>query len=254
MRNEMRTLHLFGGVAGGLFADLILGHTPVCYVELNSHACRIVRGMVSAGWFPGLTVIEQSVADQPILGGAAVVAGFDPSHWKGRVDCLSAGFPCQDLSLAGKGAGIHGKRSGLYREAIRCIEVIRPAWVFLENVPAIRSRGRHVVIADLVALGYSYRDGVLAAADVGAPHLRKRWWCVAKRNDVADPAADTNGDQRAAGVQEHGGGGRRRASRSCRWRRCCGRRHAPGTGEAGARRAAGPGGMLHAFRRRLVGC
>lgn len=197
----MRTLHLFGGLAGGLFADLILGHTPVCYVDLNPDACRIVRGMVAAGWFPGLVVVEQSVADQSILGGAAVVAGFNPAEWEGRVDCLSAGFPCQDLSLAGKGAGIHGKRSGLYREAIRCIEAIRPAYVLLENVPAIVSRGRHVVIADLVALGYSWRDGILSASDVGAPHLRKRWWCLGKRSDVADP----HGDQCASGQQVNGG-------------------------------------------------
>jgi DNA (cytosine-5)-methyltransferase 1 len=244
------TMHLFRGVAGGLFADLILGHRPVCYVELNPDACRIVRGMVAAGWFPGLDVVEQSVADQHILGGASVVAGFDPANWKGRVDCLHAGFPCQDISVAGKGAGIHGKRSGLYREAIRCIEVIKPAYVFFENVPAIVSRGRHVVIGDLVALGYTWRDGILSASDVGAPHIRKRWWCLARRADVADP----DRDQRQSGHQEQSGGGRLRGSHCCPWLRSPGRPHAPGIGGAVANRHQWPEVMRRTCQKRLVGC
>jgi len=157
----MRSLHLFAGAGGGLLADLILGHQPVCAVEIEPYCCDVLRQR----------------------------AGFDPADWKGRVDILHAGFPCQDLSFAGKGAGIHGKRSGLYREVIRCVEVLRPEWVFLENVPAIRQRGRHVVIGDLVALGYTWRDGSLAAADVGsrvgeAIHIRNRWWCLAHRTDA----------------------------------------------------------------------
>ena len=183
----MQTMHLFAGVGGGLLADLILGHEPVCAVEIDHDACGILRGMVSAGWFPKLAVLQTHIEDRPILGGTATVSGFDPADWKGRVDILHAGFPCQDISLAGKGAGIHGKRSGLYREVIRCAEVIRPSWILLENVPAIRSRGRHIVIADLVALGYSWRDGILAAADVGAPHRRARWWCLARRTDSDCP-------------------------------------------------------------------
>jgi DNA (cytosine-5)-methyltransferase 1 len=123
------------------------------------------------------------------------------------VEILHAGFPCQDISLAGKGAGIHGSRSGLYREAIRGIEVIRPQWVFFENVPAIVSRGRDVVVADLVALGYSWRDGILSASDVGAPHLRKRWWCLARRCDAADPYRDQReprNEVKSGGVKQGG--------------------------------------------------
>ncbi len=168
----MRSLHLFAGAGGGLLADLILGHTPIAAVEWDAYACAVLRSRAADGWFPGLHVHEGDVRL------------FNPSEYSGRVDCIHAGFPCQDISTAGKGAGITGERSGLYTEVMRAIDAIRPAWVMLENSPAIRTRGRHVVIADLVALGYSWRDGILSAADVGAPHKRDRWWCLAKRTDA----------------------------------------------------------------------
>ena len=163
----MRTMHLFAGAGGGLLADLILGHTPVVAVEWDAYCCQVLRERAADGWFPGLHVHEGDVRL------------FDPSEYAGRVDCIAAGFPCQDISSAGKGAGITGARSGLYREVIRTIDAIRPRFVFLENSPQIRTRGRHVVIADLVARGYAWRDGILAASDVGAPHERDRWWCLA---------------------------------------------------------------------------
>ena len=157
-----------------MLADLILGHTPVVAVEWDAYCCQVLRERAADGWFPGLHVHEGDVRL------------FDPSEYSGRVDCIAAGFPCQDISSAGKGAGITGARSGLYREVIRAIDAIRPRFVFLENSPQIRTRGRHIVIADLVARGYAWRDGILAASDVGAPHQRARWWCLAQRSDAPD--------------------------------------------------------------------
>lgn len=162
----MRTAHLFAGAGGGILADLILGHTPVVAVEWEPYACQVLRER-----FPGLRVIEGDVRSVDF---ARELAG---------VDAICAGFPCQDISAAGKGAGIGGERSGLYSEVMRAIDAVRPPWVFLENSPLIRTRGRHIVIADLVARGYSWRDGQLAAADVGAPHIRNRWWCLAANAD-----------------------------------------------------------------------
>lgn len=167
----MRTLHLFAGAGGGLLVDLILGHTPIAAVEWDAYACAVLRARAADGWFSGLEVVEADVRD------------VDFSRWAGRVDCIAAGFPCQDISAAGKGAGINGERSGLYREVIRAVDAIRPPFVWLENSPLIRTRGRHVVIADLVARGYAWRDGILGAADVGAPHQRDRWWCIAANAD-----------------------------------------------------------------------
>lgn len=167
----MRTIHLFAGAGGGLLADLILGHTPVCAVEWDAYCCQVLRERAEEGWFPGLHVHEGDVRL------------FDPSDWAGRVDCIHAGFPCQDISAAGTGAGINGERSGLVSEVFRAIDAIRPRFAYLENSPQIRTRGRHRVIAELVARGYAWRDGILAAADVGAWHDRERWWCVAANAD-----------------------------------------------------------------------
>ena len=167
----IRTAHLFAGAGGGLYADLILGHTPVLAIEIDEFCCEVLNERKADGWWPDLHVHYGDVQE------------FDFMPWRGRVDCISAGFPCQDISCAGKGAGIHGERSGLWREVIRAVGIIQPKFVFIENSPLIKIRGRHVIISELVALGYSWRDGILSAADVGAPHLRKRWWLLATNND-----------------------------------------------------------------------
>jgi DNA (cytosine-5)-methyltransferase 1 len=155
-----------------MLADLILGHTPVCAVEWDPYCCAVLRERAAEGWFPGLHVHEGDVRL------------FDPSPWAGRVDCISAGFPCQDLSCAGRGEGIGGARSGLWVEVFRAADVIRPRWIFLENVPAIRTRGGEVVLRALRERGYRSRCGTLAAEDVGAPHRRERWWLLAEHADA----------------------------------------------------------------------
>ena len=95
-------------------------------------------------------------------------------------DVLVGGFPCQDISNAGRRAGItEGSRSGLWFEFARIISELRPRYVFLENVAAIASKGGSVVVGQLADMGYGAEWAVVSAADVGAPHLRKRWFCVA---------------------------------------------------------------------------
>lgn len=162
----MNTLHLFAGAGGGILADLINGHNPKYAVEWDKYTCAVLRER-----FPGLCVIEGDVREVDF-------------HSMVGIDAICGGFPCQDISSAGGGVGIEGERSGLFREVMRAIDVIRPTWVFLENSPRIRTKGRHVVIGELVARGYSWRDGILGASDVGAPHKRDRWWCLAKRTDT----------------------------------------------------------------------
>lgn len=98
------------------------------------------------------------------------------------VDVLCGGFPCQDISVAGKGAGIDGERSGLWREYARLIRELRPRWVVAENVPALRTRGYDRVADDLEAAGYTVQAFVVGADDIGAPHRRKRVWIVAYTN------------------------------------------------------------------------
>ena len=96
-----------------------------------------------------------------------------------QVDIISGGFPCQDISVAGKGAGIEGERSGLWSELHRVISELRPRFAFIENVPMLTIRGGTRVIADLAEIGYDAEWQIISAADVGAWHLRKRIWIVA---------------------------------------------------------------------------
>ena len=119
----MRTMHLFAGHGGGLLADRILGHTPIVAVEWDEYACKVLRERAAEGWFPGLRVWEGDVRL------------FDPSEYAGILDCIHAGFPCQDISSAGKQAGVGPEtRSGLYREVLRIAGVVRPRYLYLENV------------------------------------------------------------------------------------------------------------------------
>jgi DNA (cytosine-5)-methyltransferase 1 len=109
-----------------------------------------------------------------------------------RVDVLAGGFPCQDLSLAGKGAGITGSRSGLWSEYARLICELRPRYVVVENVTALLGRGFGTVLGDLAALGYDTEWDCVPASAVGAPHRRDRVWLVAY------PGGERFEEQRAA--------------------------------------------------------
>lgn len=101
-----------------------------------------------------------------------------------KIDIISGGFPCQDISVAGNAAGLEGKRSGLFFEIARITNEYRPRFVFLENVPAICSRGGVEVIETLTSMGYDCRWGMLSAAEVGAPHKRERFFLLANANSA----------------------------------------------------------------------
>jgi DNA (cytosine-5)-methyltransferase 1 len=96
----------------------------------------------------------------------------------GVVDVICGGFPCQDISIAGKGEGITGSRSGLWKEFARIIGEIRPRYVIVENVAALLGRGLGDVLGDLAALGYDAEWHCIPASAVGAPHRRDRVWIV----------------------------------------------------------------------------
>lgn len=160
--------HFFAGGGGGILASEILGHESVFALEINERRCRVIT---ESGWFPSLHV---ECAD---------IRLFDPGPWQGRMDCIAAGFPCQDISCAGTGAGINGPRSGLVWQLFRAIDIIKPPIIFLENSPRIRTKGRREIIGAFVERGYSWRDGTLAASHVGAGHKRNRWWCLAANDN-----------------------------------------------------------------------
>ncbi len=170
----MKTMHLFSGAGGGLLCDLILGHEPVVAVEWDKYCCRVLRERSADGWFPDLHVWEGDVRL------------FNPSEYAGRVDCIHAGFPCQDISVAGNQAGVgEGTRSGLYREVLRIADIVRPRYLFLENVAAIlANRNLGTILGDLATRGYDARWCCLEASGVGAPHKRDRWWMLARLADA----------------------------------------------------------------------
>jgi DNA (cytosine-5)-methyltransferase 1 len=106
------------------------------------------------------------------------------------VDLIAGGFPCQDISVAGKGAGLAGERSGLWNDFARIIRTVRPRWVVIENVPALTARGLGTVLGDLAEIGFDAEWHCIPASAVGAPHQRERIWIVAvwnsdsKRSDL----------------------------------------------------------------------
>ncbi|MBK9429639.1 MAG: DNA cytosine methyltransferase [Elusimicrobia bacterium] len=163
-------------------ADLILGHEPIAAVEWDPYCCQILRERAAEGWFPGLQVFEGDVRL------------FDPSEYAGRVDIVHAGFPCQDISQAGQQAGVgEGTRSGLYREILRVADVVRPRFLFLENVSAILNNGLGTVLGDLASRGYDGRWCCLRASDVGANHQRDRWWMLAYSKRFVGVSWDNRG-------------------------------------------------------------
>ena len=162
----MNELHLFAGAGGGILGGQLLGHTTVCAVEIEEYPRRVLLQRQRDGVLPKFPIWDD-------------VCTFDGKPWRGTVDVICGGFPCQDISAAGKGTGIGGKRSGLWKEYARIIDEIRPKFVFAENSPLLRGRGLDVVLGDLSELGYDARWCVLGAWHVGAPHKRNRMWVLA---------------------------------------------------------------------------
>jgi len=162
----MNELALFAGGGGGILGGILLGWRTRCAVEINSYARKILLARQRDGILPPFPIWDD-------------VTTFDGRPWRGRIDVVTGGFPCQDISAAGKGAGITGERSGLWKEFARIIGEVGPRYVLVENSPALTSRGLGTVLGDLAALGYNAKWGVLGAHHAGAPHKRERIWIVA---------------------------------------------------------------------------
>jgi len=161
-----RELALFAGAGGGILGGVLLGWRTVCAVELDAYAAGVLVARQNDGTLPPFPVWDD-------------VRTFDGRPWRGAVDVVSGGFPCQDISCAGSGLGIDGERSGLWREMARIVGEVRPRHVLVENSPLLVRRGLAVVLGDLASLGYDASWMVLGASDVGAMHQRKRMWVVA---------------------------------------------------------------------------
>ena len=164
----MNELALFAGAGGGILGGHLLGWRTVCAVEWEPYPASVLCARQNEGFLPPFPIWDD-------------VQTFDGRPWRGIVDVVSGGFPCQDISSAGKGVGIEGERSGMWREMARIIREVGPRYVFVENSPMLTSRGLGAVLGDLASMGFDAKWGVLGAADIGANHQRDRIWIRAEQ-------------------------------------------------------------------------
>lgn len=157
----MNELHLFAGAGGGILGGMLLGHTCVCAVEIEPYRRKVLLQRQRDGILPRFPIWDD-------------IRTFDGRPWRGKVDVVCGGFPCQDISISGKGRGIDGERSGLWAEMRRVVCEVGPSFVLVENSPALVIRGLGTVLKDLAELGYNAKWGVFSARDEGAPIERKR--------------------------------------------------------------------------------
>ena len=163
----MNELALFAGAGGGILGGHLLGWRTVCAVEWEQYPASVLCARQNDGLLPPFPIWDD-------------VQTFDGRPWRGIVDVISGGFPCQDISAAGKGVGIEGERSAMWGEMARIIHEVRPRYVLVENSPMLTSRGLGVVLGDLASMGFNAKWGVLGANDIGANHQRDRIWIRAK--------------------------------------------------------------------------
>lgn len=175
-RPILNELHLFAGCGGGILGGILLGHHPVCAVEIEPYCRRVLLQRQRDGVLPRFPIWDD-------------VRTFDGKPWRGRVDVVCGGFPCQDISTAGKGAGLTGARSGLWAEMRRVIGEVEPRFAFVENSPMLTLRGLGVVLGELAEMGFDAEWGVMGACDAGAPHERERIWILADSNKNGCSAA-----------------------------------------------------------------
>ena len=183
----MRMLDLFTGIGGfSLAASWVWGN------ELD------LAGFCEQDAYCG-KVLKKNFPDVPIYPDIKELRG----EWFQDIDLITGGFPCQDISVAGKGAGIDGDRSGLWSELCRVISEVRPRYALIENVPMLIHRGLERVLCDLTEIGYDAEWQVIGADDVGARHKRKRIWIVAYPNSDGTKRDQPSNGQRG-GIMENG--------------------------------------------------
>ena len=167
----MNVLDLFAGIGGFTYAGHLLGgFTTTQFVENNAYCQQVLRKN-----FPHVPIHDD-------------INTFDTSFKFGEFDLITAGFPCQDLSSAGKQAGLReGTRSSLFYRVMQIARQVRPKFILFENVANTISHGKgqtfQQILLEIAKSGYNAEWGIISAADVGACHLRKRIWIIAYAND-----------------------------------------------------------------------
>jgi len=163
--NELKVLDLFSGIGGFSLGLERSGMKTAAFVEIDEKARSVLKkNWPSTPIYEDVRLVTKTQLESDGITGINVVCG---------------GFPCQDISLAGRGAGLAGARSGLWWEFHRIIKEFQPQFVIAENVSALRSRGLDEVLWSLDEIGYDAEWHCIPAAAVGAPHQRDRVWIIA---------------------------------------------------------------------------
>ena len=184
MLTELSLFSGYGGFSLGLRLSGLKTRT-VAYVEWERYPQEIIKARIKDGLLD----------DAPIF---ADISSFRGEQFRGLVDIITGGFPCQPHSVAGLKQGASDERN-LWPETLRVVSEVGPRYVLLENVSGILSASADggtpayggTVVGELASIGYSVHWRTIGAVDVGAPHRRKRWWCIA----VADADGKGAGGQ-----------------------------------------------------------
>lgn len=161
----MNGLSLFSGI-GGIDVALSDVVRPIAYCEIDPFCQAVLLSRMATG-----DLVHAPIWDD--------IKTLRICRSEIDIDIIYGGFPCQDISIAGHGKGLEGERSGLFFEIVRLCREIKPRFIFLENVPAITSRGGTEVVREITAMGYDCRWCIISAASVGALHRRERWFLLA---------------------------------------------------------------------------
>ena len=182
--NDYRILDLFSGIGGFSLGLERAGMRTVAFCERDGYARRVLKKHWPTAWlYEDVTTLTRKRLNSD---------GIFPN-------VVCGGFPCQDISTAGKGAGITGSRSGLWKEIVRLVREIRPRYVIAENVSALRSKGLNVVLSDLASVGYDAEWHCIPASAINAPHRRDRVWVMAYAQSIrraSEPRHATQPDWR----------------------------------------------------------
>jgi DNA (cytosine-5)-methyltransferase 1 len=168
----MRILDLFSGIGGFSLGLEKAGFETAAFCEFDEHARK---------------VLKKHWPTVPIFNDVNTLTGLEVEFTVGKIDVICGGFPCQDISVAGKQRGLINEegsvtRSGLWFEYKRLIGELRPSYVIIENVAALRSNGLVTVLQDLWTLGYNAEWHIISARSIGSCHLRERIWVIAYPN------------------------------------------------------------------------
>ena len=186
----LNELSLFTGVGGGMLGGHLTNFRTVAAVEFSEYCREILLRRQRDGLLPMFPIWDD-------------IRSFDGRPFRGRIDVVTGGFPCQPFSTAGKGLGKDDPRN-MWPDTARVIREVVPRWAFLENVPGLLN---HVycktIFSDLAEAGYDAEWGVLSASAIGAPHKRARLWILATRQE---PVGDVVDSPDEGAVREAGSG------------------------------------------------